>query len=312
MREPADKLRERFNRLHLRQRVGIEGEGEAPLFGQGLTWFHIENWLSFARALQFFLRLSGLSRRAARNCHDIQIRTNEVVMARLPRAFDGFTILQLSDLHIDLSPQFAHVLCERVRGLKYDLCVLTGDYRYMTSGTCEAALAGMERLRLFLGERALAILGNHDSADMVPALEAMGYELLLNETTCVERAGDRLYFAGVDDPHFFRTDNLEKACLDIPDGAARILLSHSPELFRQACYADVDLMLCGHTHGGQICLPGGVPLVVNAACPRRFSRGPWRYETMQGYTSTGTGSSIAVVRFNCPPEVTLHRLRCPA
>ena len=68
-------------------------------------------------------------------------------------------------------------------------------------------------------------------------------------------------------------------------------------------------MLCGHTHGGQICLPGGVPVMTNADCPRKYCVGAWRYHGMHGYTSRGTGVSMVDVRLNCPPEVTLHRLR---
>jgi len=69
-------------------------------------------------------------------------------------------------------------------------------------------------------------------------------------------------------------------------------------------------MLCGHTHGGQICLPGGVPLLTDADCPRALARGAWKYHNLIGYTSVGAGSCIVDVRLNCPPEVTLHRLVC--
>ena len=86
-----------------------------------------------------------------------------------------------------------------------------------------------------------------------------------------------------------------------------ILLSHTPEVYRQAAHAGFDLMLSGHTHGGQICLPGGVPLTLDSGC-RAIGAGAWRYDAMAGYTSVGAGSSIVPVRFNCPPEITLHRL----
>ena len=113
----------------------------------------------------------------------------------------------------------------------------------------------------------------------------------------------------MDDPHFYATDNLQKARAAIPSGAASILLAHSPELYRDAAAAGYDFMLSGHTHGGQLCLPGRRPLITNAACPRPMLYGPWRHGAMQGYTSAGTGSCGVPVRFNCPPEFTLHRLR---
>jgi predicted MPP superfamily phosphohydrolase len=104
-------------------------------------------------------------------------------------------------------------------------------------------------------------------------------------------------------------ENFHRAAHDIPAEAASILLSHTPETYRRAAHAGFDLVLCGHTHGGQICLPGGVPVLTEADSPRRLARGAWRYHDLQGYTSAGAGSCIVDVRLNCPPEVTLHRLR---
>jgi hypothetical protein len=80
-------------------------------------------------------------------------------------------------------------------------------------------------------------------------------------------------------------------------------------MYRHAAYARFDAMLCGHTHGGQICLPGGIPLILNANAPRALCNGPWRYGRLQGYTSVGAGACIVDVRLNCPPEITLHTLR---
>jgi len=68
-------------------------------------------------------------------------------------------------------------------------------------------------------------------------------------------------------------------------------------------------MLAGHTHGGQICLPGGYALTWDARCPRRLAAGPWTYGAMMGYTSVGSGSSVVNARLNCLPEITVHELR---
>ena len=153
------------------------------------------------------------------------------------------------------------------------------------------------------------ILGNHDTIRMVPGLEALDIRLLLNESVTLDRDGAGFHLAGIDDPHYYRADNLEKATDGLPLDDVRILLAHSPEIYRNAAYSGFDLMLSGHTHGGQICLPGGIPMMCNARCPRAFCAGPWRYRGMQGYTSRGSGVSVVDVRLNCPPEVTLHRLR---
>jgi len=104
-------------------------------------------------------------------------------------------------------------------------------------------------------------------------------------------------------------DNLQKAAHFIPHDAISILLSHTPEPYRQAAHSDFNAMLCGHTHGGQICLPGGFPVMWDADCPRYMAAGTWQYGGMLGYTSVGAGTAIVDARLNCLPEITLHRLR---
>lgn len=133
--------------------------------------------------------------------------------------------------------------------------------------------------------------------------------MLLNEAVALARSGETIYLAGIDDPHYDREDNLEKACEPIPPEALSILLAHSPEIYWHAAHVGFTILLCGHTHGGQICLPGGFPLLCNARCPRRFCTGPWTYYRLLGSTSVGSGVSIVEVQLNCRPEITLHRLR---
>jgi hypothetical protein len=170
-------------------------------------------------------------------------------------------------------------------------------------------MAALGNVRPHIKKPAYAILGNHDSIRMVPMMEAMDIRVLLNESIAIQKQGSAIYLAGIDDPHYFRADNLEKASEDIPLDATSILLSHSPEMYRNACHAGFNVMLSGHTHGGQICLPGGIPLMCNVSSPRRFCRGAWRHNQLQGYTSVGSGASVVDVRLNCPPEITLHDLR---
>ena len=155
-----------------------------------------------------------------------------------------------------------------------------------------------------------AVLGNHDSITMVPDLEALGIRVLLNECVAINRGQASIYLAGVDDAHFYRADNIEKAAAGIPQGCVSVLLSHTPEIYSQAAHTGFDLMLSGHTHGGQICLPGGLPILLEADLPRAFGAGAWRHAGMAGYTSVGTGSSVVPVRFNNRPEMTLHQLVC--
>ena len=303
------KLEERLGTLHARKRLGIETDHEAQVFGQGLTFFHWENLYSAPAIIRNALKLTGLYWRARRNAERIIVKRNEVRSAALPSLFDGYTVLHISDMHVDMNEAAMQHLIELVDGMQYDLCVLTGDYRGKTFGPFEAALEGLATVRAHLRQPIYGVLGNHDTIQMVPAMEAMGIQTLLNECTTITRGNQRIYLAGIDDAHYFRVDDIEKAALPIPEGAFSILLSHTPEIYRQAAHANFNLMLSGHTHGGQLCLPGSIPIKLEAVLPRRMGAGAWQYHNMSGYTSVGAGSSVVAVRLNCPPEITLHYLR---
>lgn len=303
------RIEARVGRVHANQRLGIETEFEGKVFDPRFAFFHLENWYSFHSVIRNALRAVGLYDRARRNILDIQVRENTLPIPGLPEAFHGFRILQVTDLHVDLSEAATEALCQRLRGVQYDICVLTGDYRAATFGDYAPAQAGMRRVRSNLGANVYGVLGNHDTIRMLPGLEEMGIRMLINESVAIERGGEALYLAGIDDAHYYHVDNIEKAAQHVPENAPSILLSHTPETFRQAAHAQFDGFLCGHTHGGQLCLPGGFPLTWDARCPRRMAAGSWTYHGMQGFTSVGSGSSIVPVRLNCPPEIVIHHLR---
>ena len=309
-REQLIALQARIGRAHLRHRLGLEGEHEARVFRKGTHFFHLENWYSMHSLLRLALTLLGLHGRGRRNALRIQLRHNDVMLGNLPHAFDGYTLLHLSDLHLDVNDAYVARLIERVQGLEHDACVMTGDFRFRTFGPPEPAMDALACLRSHLGEAVYAVLGNHDTIRMVPRMEAMGIRVLMNESVRIARARDAIHVAGIDDAHYFRTHGYHKAADGIPQDACAILLSHTPEAYRHAAHCGFSLMLCGHTHGGQICLPGGIPILTDSDAPRAYARGPWRFGDMAGYTSVGCGSSIVDVRLNCLPEITLHRLRC--
>ncbi|MGH6735452.1 MAG: metallophosphoesterase [Methyloceanibacter sp.] len=301
-------LEKRLGRRHARQRLGIEKDHEAQVFGQGLNFFHIEN-LPFGQAMiRAVLMASGLYWRGLRNAAKVELRHNQIRAPRLPEAFEGFTILQISDLHVEQSTAAMARVIQLVEDLRYDMAILTGDYRAKTWGPYDESLAGVAKVCAALKGPVYGVLGNHDTIRMVPGLEAMGVRMLLNEAEVVERGGARVHLAGIDDAHFYGVDNIEKAAHNIPHEEFSILVTHTPEIYRQAAHADFDVLLSGHTHGGQICLPGGIPITLSAVLPRALGSGPWRHHDMIGYTSVGAGSSVVPVRFNCSPEITLHLL----
>ena len=129
------KLEERLGPLHARQRLGIETDHEAKIFGQGFISFHIENWYPVHSVIRNSLKLAGLYWRARRNTERILVKRNDVMFKELPPLFDGFTILHLSDMHVDMNEGAMRRLIELVDGMRYDLRVLTGDYRAKTFWT---------------------------------------------------------------------------------------------------------------------------------------------------------------------------------
>ena len=282
-------LEKRLGRLHAKLRLGIEADHEAQVFGQGINYFHPENLQLSHFAIRACLRLIGLYGRGQRNAAQIEIKENHVKSPRIPKAFDGYTILQLSDLHVDMSQDAMERLISILQNMNYDLCVLTGDYRGETFGPFDATLAGMSRICVGIKKPIYGVLGNHDTVRMLPGLEGMGIRMLLNECEMIERNHQRIYLAGIDDAHFYRADNIEKAASGIPSEAFSILLSHTPEIYQPAALADFNLLLSGHTHGGQICLPGGIPITLDSVLPRYMGSGPWKYRNMIGYTSVGAG-----------------------
>lgn len=306
----ANELEQRLGRLQARLRLGIETDHEAQIFGQGINFFHIENWYSIHSVIRATLWLMGLYWRGRKNAEQIQVRHNNIIMKTLPRRFDGFTLLHISDLHVDMNEGAMRRLTELIPGMTYDICVLTGDYRGTTFGPFDAALEGLARVRSHLKSPVYGVLGNHDTIRMVPGLEQMGIRMLLNECATISRGDEAIYLAGIDDAHYYRVDNIEKAASEISENGFSILLSHTPEIYRQAAHAGFNLLLSGHTHGGQICLPGSIPITLDSVLPRQTGSGPWKYRDMVGYTSVGVGSSVVAIRINCLPEITLHYLHC--
>jgi hypothetical protein len=265
---------------------------------------------AMTQAFAAVLKLAGQYERGVAHAMDLRVRELEHRFAQLPAAFDGYEILQLSDLHIDGMPGLDAAILDALAGRSFDLCILTGDYRHELHGPIGPALAGIETVVRGLRARdgVIAVLGNHDTCFMVDPLEAVGVRVLVNEQVELERGGDRVAVIGTDDVHYYFTDQAIHALEAAREAAFSIALVHSPELYDVAAEQGVDLYLCGHTHAGQICLPGGLPLITHLNRGRALFRGVWHHGTMRGYTHAGTGTSGIPVRFNTRGELVVHRL----
>jgi len=201
-------LERRLGRLYARQRLGIERELEGKIFGRGTKHFHPENWYSASRLIRFTLKACGLYGRGRRNADRVVLTENEIVFPDLPAAFDGFTILHLSDLHVEKCAKAMERAAALAAETRYDIAVLTGDFRFKTYGPYEETLTGLARLRPHFTAPVYAVLGNHDSIRMVPGLEAMGIRMLLNEAEVIRRGEEAIHLAGIDDAGFYGVDNI--------------------------------------------------------------------------------------------------------
>lgn len=303
------ELAERIGSGHLAARLSLQASHWARLSHQGQGLFRIERYISIDRLADIGLRCLGLRKRAYQNFLDIRIVELDWYFERLPAAFDGFRLMQLSDLHLDLDPALGKILVGMIRHVPHDAAVVTGDYRNSTDEDYGPSLEASCRIVPELSAERFGILGNHDFLEIVWGLEEAGLPILLNENRTIERGGESISIVGVDDPHFYGAHDFARARRGIPDGRFSILLCHSPEVADPASEHPFDLMLCGHTHGGQLCLPGGRALVVPVNdLPRDRIKGRWKAGSLPGYTSPGTGSCGVSARLNCPPEITLHIL----
>jgi uncharacterized protein len=264
-------------------------------------------------ALRVSLKLCGLWQRGLANGLAICYRTIELSLTRLPREFDGYRILHITDPHFDATESLADAIVRTVTGAEVDLCVLTGDFRNVERGpfTQTTVLEPLAAIRdaVRASDGFLATLGNHDAADMAAPLRRLGLRVLINRTHHVRRNGQAIALTGIDDVHRYYTPAAHAALAAHDRDAFGIVLAHSPEIAGEAAAAGYSLYLCGHCHGGQLCLPGGRPLITHLSRHRELYAGLWRRGEMWGYTSTGAGLADPPVRFNCQGEVTEFRLR---
>ena len=264
---------------------------------------------SLIRIFGIFLKTVNLYQRGYRNATQIVVNRLNVIFNDLPEPFHGYTLLHLSDLHLGCIPGHEAAICKSLNGLSCDVCVMTGDYRGNISGGIKGILKPMERIAAAIRAKdgIFATLGNHDSYRMVDPLENMGIRVLGNETVTIYRNHSRIQITGIDDPCYYYTDRAMSALAELSDGF-KIALVHTPALYDAAADNRYRLYLCGHTHGGQICLPGGLPVVLHLRHGRRYFRGLWRYGGLVGYTSQGCGAVGIPVRFNTVSEITLITL----
>lgn len=270
-------------------------------------------WPLFVRltlVFGFILKIFGLYKRGCDNAKNIITKEIVINFTDLPESFDSYRILYLTDLHLNSIEGIDDIICNKIKNLEYDLCVMTGDYRDRIDGGFKHILNPIKKITSTINAKdgILATLGNHDTYLMIENLEEMGIKILANETVVISRNKEKVAVTGIDDPHYYYTDQAVTS-LEKEINQFKIVLAHSPELYDVAADNGYNLYLCGHTHGGQICLPKGIPIFTHLYSGRRFYKGLWRYSNMKGYTSQGCGASAIPIRFNTQGEIALITLK---
>jgi uncharacterized protein len=256
------------------------------------------------------LNLSEAARSALTEPFRLTIEHHEIHLRRLPRALDGFRIVQLSDIHH--SPFTSREQIERAvataNSLQPDIVALTGDY---VSKEREYAAPCAELLGALRARHGVyAVLGNHDhwtdAALITDLFRAEGITVLVNQGMRFENKGAAFWLAGVDDT-MVGLEDLPLALAGSSDEEFKLLLAHNPIILRRAARAGVDLVLSGHTHGGQVSLRSDRNAPGRPG--RRLLKGLARQGETQIYVTRGLGTVVLPVRFGCPPEVSLLELR---
>jgi uncharacterized protein len=261
----------------------------------------------------------------------LEVKRRELALPRLPPALEGLRIAHMSDFHLSrlVSPDYLAACVAAAMAQQPDLVLLTGDFVTHKSRYVYDVTRVLQPLAAPLG--VYAALGNHDMAagadDVAAAVEASGARMLRNRHERVSFRGVDFWVAGIDSPdheqyriadgrrsrwaQLFRR-NLDSAHRGIPSDSFRILLAHTPDVIRDAARLGVDLMLSGHTHGGQVRFPLLGATVVPSRYGHRYAAGEFHVDGTALYVSRGLGTVRFPLRFLCRPELAILTLRRPA
>ena len=254
--------------------------------------------------------LVQLARAAFAEPYQLAVERHAIGLRRLPRALDGFRVVHLSDIHH--SPFTGREQVERAvevaNSLQPDIVALTGDYISHEREYIQPCAEILGRLRARRG--VYAVLGNHDNwvdAELITdCFQLAGIQVLNNEGMRFEDAGASFWLAGVNDT-MVGLEDLPLALAGSSDDEMKLLLAHNPVILRRAARAGVDLVLSGHTHGGQVTWRS--ERSASGRVRRRILRGLGRRGETQIYVTRGLGTVVLPVRYGCLPEVSLLTLR---
>ncbi|MGC7869900.1 metallophosphoesterase [Desulfosporosinus sp. SYSU MS00001] len=279
-------------------------------FFRGAGGFIVNHWLLSLLPVGG----AGLLGWAEHDTEELQSEMWDLFYPKLPKALEGKTICQLSDLHLETLKITPQRIIQTTMAQKPDLLVLTGDI-ISTRTDLDKVNSYLEKLSAPCGK--YVVLGNNDYGHLshslmkrfLKQLQGLGWIPLLNQSSFIPSLN--LWMIGIDDPATAH-DNVDQAYQNLlttqtspPTSLFRLALAHSSDCLDDVAFYGADLLLTGHTHGGQIRIPGLPPLVTNTYLG---DKGIYEgYHVIQGiplYISRGIGESIIPLRFNVPPEIT--------
>ncbi len=254
--------------------------------------------------------LSQVARNALNEANSLTIENIKISLKRLPKNLEGFRIIHLSDIHHSPFTNLEHIsrAVKIANELQPDMFILTGDYVSHEPEYIAPVAEVLGKLEAEFGT--FACLGNHDHwTDAESVTNCMRDEkitVLINEGFRLTAKGAAFWLAGVDDYMVGKTDLPGALRGSFPD-EMKMLLAHNPIIARRAARVGVDLMLSGHTHGGQIKIRDEEKRIL----PRRkLKNGLYRRKDTQIYITRGIGTVVLPVRYQCPPEISLIELNC--
>ena len=252
--------------------------------------------------------------------NNIQTEKINIEMANLPESFDGVKIVHLTDFHSHGFNKREKMVLEMVAELDPDFVFITGDFVDGTTKDVDSVQEFWQELGDQYKGKIFGVLGNHeykneeaDSDSLEELLEKSGIVILDNENRKIfqDDEDEYIYLVGVDDPDT-GNDDLEKAATDTEKDVPKILLAHSPDIVNdpEALKKEkIDLILAGHTHGGQIGIPHVKPFWVPTKNRGKYASGLFEIGDTQLYVNRGVGLSVFPIRLNCPPEIAVIELK---
>ncbi len=262
----------------------------------------------FSKVVKAVLDGVGLTALGFRNAQRITTKHIQIKSSKFGEGLNNFKIMFISDFHLNGNPLLIKPIQQILQEEEVDIYLFGGDYQVNAFGNYQVIKSLYTQLLAVIDtSKVYGVLGNHDEYKIAEILNDLGVNMLINDFVTIKKGEDSLLISGIDDSDRYLSHVFPK--LEGHSDKYKLLLTHSPNVYKEAQKEGYDLLLAGHTHSGQICYPGGIPIVKFTKFPKKYSYSKWSYKNMQGYTTAGVGNTWVNVRFFCPPEVVVITLK---